>query len=208
MNPARRTMVFAALVVVAAAVAAAAAYAYTNDQWPPWSRWGPAWCCHGQWWASTGQPPAQPPGPMAPPAAPPAQPLGHRGGPHGWGHPPAPWAPSRHPGRHLGHGPRIVVSQEYVNRVKAILEADNETAALLNQGYNLTKVKPIVQLYVQGDGTVVAKAAKAVAVLTYREPGYGAGKAVVLVDVEQGKVLRIAYYGVTIPAQPTGQAGS
>lgn len=201
MNLARRTIAFAALVVVAAAVAAAAAYAYTNDQWPPWV---PGWCCHGPWWASTGQQP----GPMAPPAAPPAQPLGHRGGPHVWGHPPAPWAPSRHPGRQLGHGPRIVVSQEYVNRVKAILEADNETAALLNQGYNLTKVKPIVQLYVQGDGTVVAKAAKAVAVLTYREPGHGAGKAVVLVDVEQGRVLRIAYYGVTIPQSPAGQTGS
>lgn len=81
----------------------------------------------------------------------------------------------------------IEVSEEYVQKVKDILNKDTDVKNLLTQGYNLTSVQPIIKRIVNADGTVTSKATTAIVRL---EKGLS-GSAVVNVDVELGKVNQI-----------------
>lgn len=78
------------------------------------------------------------------------------------------------------------VSSEFESRVLSILKSDPDASKLLEQGCNVTAVEPVVTAVVQGTGDVSLKAKQAV--VTLRGPSGGAA---VLVDVEQGKVLKI-----------------
>jgi hypothetical protein len=84
-------------------------------------------------------------------------------------------------------GLEVVISDEFKQKVVSILQKDSNVATLLNQGYNITNIKPIVTMIVGGDGSVTFRATKAIAMLCN---GNG-GRAVVYVDVEGGKVLAV-----------------
>jgi hypothetical protein len=81
----------------------------------------------------------------------------------------------------------IKVSEEYKENVINIAKNDTDVQNLLNEGYNITGVKPIIKTVVEGDGTVVTKATTAIVTLEKDTTG----RAMVWVDLEQGKVTKI-----------------
>lgn len=91
----------------------------------------------------------------------------------------------------------IVVSDEYKQKVLNILQSDANVSKLLAEGYNVTMIKPVIQAYVQGDGTVVMKASQAFVVLTLKTDGK-IGIAYVFVNVDQGKVEKVLTFERTI----------
>ncbi|MEM3553722.1 MAG: hypothetical protein QXU45_08690 [Candidatus Bathyarchaeia archaeon] len=92
----------------------------------------------------------------------------------------------------------IEVSEEYKENVINIVKNDTDVQNLLNDGYNITGVKPIIKTAVEGDGTVVTKAITAIVTLVKDTTG----RAMVWVDLEQGKVTKIAILTLTIIEKP------
>jgi hypothetical protein len=98
----------------------------------------------------------------------------------------------------LGCNVPITVSQEYKDNVINIAKNDTDVQNLLNDGYNITAVRPIINATVQGDGTVTLKATSAVVTL---EKGT-TGRASVWVNIEEGKVTRIVILTRTVIEKP------
>lgn len=92
----------------------------------------------------------------------------------------------------------IEVSEEFKENVIKIAEDDSDVQNLLNDGYNITGVKPIIKTVVEGDGTIVTKATTAIVMLEKDTTG----RAMVWVDLEQGKVTKIAILTLTIIEKP------
>jgi len=90
-------------------------------------------------------------------------------------------------GGHGGWFNTITVSEEYKENVLNITESDTDVQALLNEGYNITGVRPIISATVEADGTVTMKATTAIVMLSKDTTG----RASVWVNVEQAKVTRI-----------------
>ena len=91
-------------------------------------------------------------------------------------------------------GPRVEISEEYRSRVLEILSSDEDVAKLLSEGYNVTSVRPVIKAYIAADGTVTLKASQALVTLVKK----GEGVAVALVDLDQGKVVKLVVYSKTI----------
>jgi hypothetical protein len=104
-----------------------------------------------------------------------------RGGPLGW----------------HGFG-AIEVSEEFEENVLAIAEGDEDVQGLLNDGYNVTGVRPIIKTEVDGEGNIVTKATDAIVLLVKEETG----KASVWVNLEEGKVTEIMILTRTIIEKP------
>jgi len=92
----------------------------------------------------------------------------------------------------------IEVSEEFKENVINIAKSDTDVQNLLNQGYNVTAVKPIIKTIVEGDGAVVTKATSAILMLEKDTTG----RACVWVDLEQGKVTRIEILTITVIEKP------
>jgi hypothetical protein len=97
---------------------------------------------------------------------------GSRGGPHGHGF-----------GGMMGG---IEVSSDYTANVNAILGNDTDIASLTAQGYNVTRIMPIVKTVIDGNGAVTTQATTAT-VLMQGTSGY----ATVHVDLANNKVTQI-----------------
>jgi hypothetical protein len=114
--------------------------------------------------------------------------MGFRGGPGGL------------EGRFGGPGGRcgpggfgaMQVSEDYITNVTNIAKADSDVQNLLNNGYNITMVRPLVSTVVDGNGNVVTKASTAELTLIGTN-----GRAMVLVDLDQAKVTKIVTTTVT-----------
>ena len=91
-------------------------------------------------------------------------------------------------------GPRVEVSEEYREKVTYILEQDGDTAKLLEEGYNVTRIRPIIKAYVGPDGAVTLRASQALVTLVKK----GSGLAVALVDLDDGKVAKLVLYTKTV----------
>ena len=89
----------------------------------------------------------------------------------------------------------ITVSQAFKDNVINIAKNDTDVQNLLNQGYNITNVKPLINATVEADGTVTMKATSAVLTLLQTETTTGnttvTGRALVWVNIDQAKVTRI-----------------
>jgi len=81
----------------------------------------------------------------------------------------------------------IEVSEEFKNNVVNIAKGDPDVQNLLSEGYNVTRIEPIIKTIVEADGSVVAKAKSAILMLRKDTSGV----AFVWVDVENSKVTRI-----------------
>lgn len=92
----------------------------------------------------------------------------------------------------------VEVSEEFKENVINIAKSDTDVQNLLNQGYNITGVRPIVKTIVEGDGTVVTKATSAILMLQKD----ATGRAVVTVDVENAKVTEIVILTKTVIQKP------
>ncbi len=88
---------------------------------------------------------------------------------------------------------QIEVSSEFTANVTAIAKADSDVANLLNSGYNITAVHPIVQTTIDGNGNVVTKALNAELLLESSN-----GRATVLVSLDQAKVTKIVTLTMTV----------
>ena len=102
-------------------------------------------------------------------------------------------------GRRGGCGPgefggAVTVSQEYKDNVINIAQNDSDVQKLLTDGYNVTGVRPIITATVEADGTVTMKATTAIVTLCQDTTG----RALVTVNVEQGKVTKIVILTRTV----------
>jgi hypothetical protein len=85
-----------------------------------------------------------------------------------------------------GFGP-IKVSEDFKQTVTTIAENDTDVQNLINDGYNVTAVNPIISTVIDGEGNVVTKATSAVLILQKDTTGH----ATVMVNIEQAKVTQI-----------------
>ncbi len=100
------------------------------------------------------------------------------------------------------HGPRgfgfIEVSEEFEQNVINIAKNDTDVQTLLDEGYNITAVRPIIKTVVEADGTVATKATSAIVVLEKDTTGCAS----VWVDIEQAKVTEIVILTRTVIEKP------
>ena len=92
----------------------------------------------------------------------------------------------------------IEVSEEFKENVINIVKNDSDVQNLLNEGYNITEVRPIIKTIVEGDGSVVTKATSAIVMLEKDTTS----RAVVKVDVENAKVTEIVILTRTVIEKP------
>jgi len=88
----------------------------------------------------------------------------------------------------------VEVSDEFKENVVNIAENDADVQNLINEGYNITSVKPLIKSIVERDGTVVTKATSAILILEKDTTG----RALVWVDLEQEKATRIEILTITV----------
>jgi hypothetical protein len=98
----------------------------------------------------------------------------------------------------LGHWRSITVSQGFKDNVINIAKNDTDVQNLLNDGYNITTVRPIINATVEADGTVTLEATSAVVMLEKDTTG----RASVWVNLEEGKVTRIEILTRTVIEKP------
>ena len=84
------------------------------------------------------------------------------------------------------------MSSDFTANVTSIAKADSDVQNLLNQGYNITSIKPVITTVIDGNGNVVTKASTADLTLQGTS-----GRAFVVVDLDQAKVTKIVTLTVT-----------
>lgn len=95
------------------------------------------------------------------------------------------------PGAHMGLG-SVQVSSDFTANVTNIAKADSDVQNLLNQGYNITSIRPVISTVIDGNGNIVTKASTADLILQGTS-----GRALVVVDLDQAKVTKIVTLTVT-----------
>ncbi len=88
----------------------------------------------------------------------------------------------------------IEVSDEFKENVIEIVEGDEDVQDLLNDGYNITNVRPIIKVVVEGDGSVEARAVEAIIWLEKDEASHG----VAWVDLDEASVTKIVILTRTV----------
>jgi len=86
----------------------------------------------------------------------------------------------------------IQVSSDFTQNVTNMAKSDSDVQNLLNQGYNITSVRPVISTVIDGNGNVVTKASSADVILQSTT-----GRAFVVVDLDQAKVTKIVTLTVT-----------
>ncbi|MDW8033330.1 MAG: hypothetical protein RMI79_00020 [Nitrososphaerota archaeon] len=81
----------------------------------------------------------------------------------------------------------IEVSEELKENVINIAKSDQDVQKLLSEGYNITRIRPIISTNIGKDGSITIKAKRAIIVLCKGNSSI----AFVWVDVENSKVTRI-----------------
>lgn len=86
----------------------------------------------------------------------------------------------------------IEVSPEYNTTVLNVLESNSETSQLLNQGYQVALIRPVIKAYISGNGDVTFKATQAIVELTNSTNTY-----VYSIDIANNSATLLAYYRIT-----------
>lgn len=92
----------------------------------------------------------------------------------------------------------VEVSEEFEANVIDIAKSDEDVQDLLDDGYNITGVRPIIKSVVEGDGSVVTKATSAIVMLEKDTTS----RASVWVDLEEAKVTEIVILTRTVIEKP------
>ena len=95
----------------------------------------------------------------------------------------------------FGLAGKIQVSDEYKTKAITIATSDADVKALLDAGYNVVGVRPIIQSSVDANGVVTSKAPHAIVTLKNAEAKSGAA---VWVDMTAGRVLKIVTLTATV----------
>jgi len=90
------------------------------------------------------------------------------------------------------------VSEEFKEKVISIAKADEDVQNLLNSGYNVTAVRPVIKTVVEGDGSVVMRATGAVITLVKDKMS----RATVKVDLENARVTEVTVLTRTVIEKP------
>ncbi|MEM0352164.1 MAG: hypothetical protein QW459_04180 [Sulfolobales archaeon] len=90
-------------------------------------------------------------------------------------------------------GPRVEVSEEYREKVLKIATEDTDVSKLLEDGYNITGIKPVIKAYVEADGSVSLRADESLVILRKEN-----SIAVVLVNLKEERVTKIAVYSFSV----------
>jgi len=103
-------------------------------------------------------------------------------------------------GGRRGGGPYgyIEVSEEYKENVINIAKSDPDAQNLLNDGYNITGVRPIITTKIDAEGNVVMKATNAIVMLQKDTTSCAS----VWVNLEEGKVTKIVILTRTVIEKP------
>ncbi|MEM1645568.1 MAG: hypothetical protein QXL96_06840 [Ignisphaera sp.] len=99
-------------------------------------------------------------------------------------------------------GIAVEISNEFKEKVIKILELNPNTSNLLANGYNITYIKPIINLIVQGDGSVVMKVIRAIVLMV--KPGEG--RVLAYVNLETSTIEKLIRCEVVIKG--LGTSGS
>jgi hypothetical protein len=87
----------------------------------------------------------------------------------------------------------IQVSADFTANVTSLVKSDSDVQNLLNQGYNITSIRPLITTSIDGNGNIVTKASTANVLLE----GNNGSRAFVVVDLSQTKVTKIVTMTVT-----------
>jgi len=90
------------------------------------------------------------------------------------------------------------VSEEFKEKVISIAKANEDVQNLLNSGYNVTAVRPVIKTVVEGDGSVVMRATGAVITLVKDKMS----RATVKVDLENARVTEVTVLTRTVIEKP------
>jgi len=104
----------------------------------------------------------------------------------------------RHGTRGFGDFGPIEVSEDFKQTVTSIAENDTDVQNLINDGYNITSVKPIISTVIDGEENVFTKATSAVLMLQKDTIGH----ATVMVNIDQAKVTQIVILTRTVIDKP------
>jgi hypothetical protein len=88
----------------------------------------------------------------------------------------------------------VEVSEEFEENVINIAKNDSDVQELLDDGYNMTGVRPIIKAVVEADGNVVTKATSAIVMLEKDTTSHAS----VWVDLEEAKVTKIVILARTV----------
>jgi hypothetical protein len=91
-------------------------------------------------------------------------------------------------------GDNVEISSDFIANVTAIAKADIDVQALLNSGYNITRVVPQIKMTIDGNGNVAMKATNATLLLTNGTTG----RALVSVDLLNSKITQIVTLTKTV----------
>ncbi|MCS7135846.1 MAG: hypothetical protein RMJ14_04140 [Nitrososphaerota archaeon] len=91
----------------------------------------------------------------------------------------------------------VEVSEGFKERVLSIAKSDEDVQNLINDGYNIVGVRPIVKTIVEEDGSITKKATGAIVTLNK-----DSARAIVKVDVENAKVTEIVILTETTITKP------
>jgi hypothetical protein len=97
-------------------------------------------------------------------------------------------------GRGFGGLGQIQVSDEYKTAVTTIATNDTDVQQLLADGYNITRIMPIMKTAIDAQGNVATQATSATVVLVKDKTGY----ALVSVDLSQNKATQIVTFTKTV----------
>jgi hypothetical protein len=88
----------------------------------------------------------------------------------------------------------VEVSEEFEKNVINIAKNDSDVQELLNDGYNITGVRPIIKSIVEADGNVETKATSAIVMLKKDTTSHAS----IWVDMEEEKVTEIVILTRTV----------
>jgi hypothetical protein len=94
----------------------------------------------------------------------------------------------------FGEFGQVQVSDEYKTAVTTIATSDTDVQQLLADGYNITRIMPIMKTTIDAQGNVATQATNATVVLVKDKTGY----ALVSVDLSQNKVTQIVTFTKTV----------
>lgn len=92
----------------------------------------------------------------------------------------------------------VELSEEFKQKVISMAEVDQDVQNLLNSGYNITSIRPVIKITIEGDGNVVAKARGAIVTLVKG----ATSRATVAVDLENAKVTKVTVLTRTVIEKP------
>jgi hypothetical protein len=96
-------------------------------------------------------------------------------------------------GRGFGGFAAIQVSSDFIANVTNIAKNDTDVQNLLDQGYNITSIRPVISTTIDGNGNLVTTASTANVLLQ----GNNGSRSFVIVDLTQAKVTKIVTLTVT-----------